>query len=241
MTNDSHILPSIITNASLLNEAKVDELFDNGLANLGFSMQSADPGLHDRLVNHPGAYAAMLRMINYCLLRGHTASICVVPTNENLANGDFEIMVRFATQRGLRLNVNLPAPVGKLIEDQGCALSAEAIQLLQERYFPMENFLPDFKQTTLRRRIHCPMGQNTIYILPDGEVCPCTFTHISFGNILTEPIQAILQRLDASPTLQTLKRDGQCPISMDPEFITKVHASIRASSEYPPRAEVVGF
>ncbi|MCL4503899.1 MAG: radical SAM protein [Deltaproteobacteria bacterium] len=241
MTNDLGILPSIITNASLLTEAKVDELFDSGLANLGFSMQSAKPELHDRLVNHPGAHAAMLRMIDYCLARGYTASICVVPTNENLADNDFEAMVRFATQRDLRLNVNLPAPVGKLIDDQECALSQESMRLLEQRYFPLENFLPDFKQTTIQRRIHCPMGENTIYILPDGEVCPCTFTHISFGNILKEPIRTILQRLDASPTLQNLIRDGRCPISMDPEFIAKVHASIRASSEYPPCAETVRF
>jgi len=165
----------------------------------------------------------------------------VVPTNENLGNDEFQDMVEYATQRGIRLNVNLPAPIGKWANFTSCALTAVSIKKLESNFFPLPNFVSDFKNTNLSGKMHCPMGENNVYVFPDGEVCPCTFTHISFGNILQESAQTILKRMDSSPTLQNIKRDGMCPISMDKDFIAKVHGAINSSNHYPPRAEDVGF
>ncbi len=241
LTDSRGVLPSLVTNAFLLNEQKIDELFDAGLANMGFSLQSMDPAMHDELVNHKGAHTRMMTAIEYCRSKKYVISICVVPTKENLANGDFDRLVQFACERDMRINANLPAPIGKLLGNTDSLLGPEQLQQLEDRYIPLPNFLPDFKQTSLARKMRCPMGENTIYILPDGEVCPCTFTHISFGNILTEPIQTILARLDASPTLNALPRDGRCPISEDPEFIEKLTKTIRESETYPPSALATGF
>jgi MoaA/NifB/PqqE/SkfB family radical SAM enzyme len=115
------------------------------------------------------------------------------------------------------------------------------VEILVKEYFPLPNFMPDFKQTNAARKVHCPMGEDNLYIFPDGEVCPCTFTHISFGNILEEPAEDILKRMDASHVLLSVARDGMCPISMDKEFIAKVHRAINSSHRYPPRADEVGF
>ncbi len=241
MTNAHGLLPSIITNGSLLDEAKIDTLFDAGLANMGFSIQSVKPEEHDRLVNRPGAHAKIMACIQHCLDRRHTISVCAVPTNESLANSDFDAIVRFTEQHNIRLNVNLPAPIGRLFGERSHLLTPASLKQLEEHYYGRPGFLPDFKQTGVSRAVHCPMGENNMYILPDGEVCPCTFTHISFGNIVHEPIETILARMDASPTLRNLKRDGQCPIAMDPAFIDKIENAIGKTETYPPRAEGVGF
>lgn len=241
MTHRHKILTAIITNGTLLTPQKIDDLFSAGLANLGFSMQSSNPEVHDSLVGKKGAYEHMVSMIDYCIAKKRTASICVVPTNENIANGDFQSMVDFATQRRMRLNVNLPAPVGRWIDKPDCILNEASLKIVTERYFPLDNFFPDFKQANIRHRIHCPMAEDNLYIFPDGEVCPCTFTHISFGNILEESAETILRRMDASPTLKHIARENICPISMDPEFIGKVHRAIKMADQYPPRAEDVDF
>ena len=241
MTNRHRILPTIISNATLLNPEKIDALFKAGLANLGFSMQSALPRIHDDLVRRPGSLEHMREMIDYCLRKKYTVSICVVPTNENLANGDFGALVAYAREKDIRMNVNLPAPVGKWMDTPECALTPESVAMLRREYFSLPNFMPDFKQTSASRKVRCPMGEDNLYILPDGEVCPCTFTHVSFGNILTESPEDILRRMDASPTLMNVARDGMCPISMDKEFIAKVHKAIKSSLRYPPRGDEIGF
>lgn len=241
MTNRYWVLPTIISNATLMTPEKIDALFDAGLANLGFSMQSAQSQIHDDLVGKPGALDHMKDMIDFCLRRRHTVSICVVPTNENIANGDFAALVDYATRKRIRINVNLPAPVGKWAGMPDCALTPKSLEILVKDYFPLPNFMPDFKQTNTSRKVHCPMGEDNLYIFPDGEVCPCTFTHISFGNLLEESLEIILRRMDASPALRNVARDGVCPISMDKEFIAMVHGAIKNSRRYPPRADEVGF
>lgn len=241
MTNSHKILPSLITNASLLTPEKVDQLFDSGLANMGFSMQSMNSAVHDGLVRYDGALSNTLGMIDYCLKKKYPISVCVVPTNENLANGDFESLVSYANERKLRINANLPAPIGKLFKVPDFLLNKKSLDVLVSKYFPLSNFLPDFKQTTLTCKIRCPMGEKIIYIFPNGEVCPCTFTHISFGNILDEDIDVIIRRMDESPVLKMLKRDDQCPISMDSDFIQRVNEAVTCSACYPPRASDVGF
>ncbi len=35
-----------------------------------------------------------------------------------------------------------------------------------------------------RNKIGCPAGMEKIYITPYGDVIPCPFIHIGFGNIL---------------------------------------------------------
>lgn len=240
MTTSYKIIPTIITNGSLLNKYRIDSLYKAGLFNIGFSLQSINPEIHDKLVNYKDAHAKIMEAMEYCHKKKYTYSICVVPTNENLKNGDFEKTVNYAKKRNIRINANLLTPIGKLLEDKDGMLTKDSLDKLSSFYFPLDNFLPDFKQSFTPWKVHCPMGENNIYIFPDGEVCPCTFTHISFGNILREPINDILTRMERSPVLKNIKRD-QCPIAMDKEFINKVNTAIQQSNHYPPRWDKNAF
>ena len=222
LTNENWILPSIITNAFLLTEEKTDELFRSGLAFMGFSLQSMSPDVHDGWVNQRGAHAKVLKSIEYCIQKGYPCSICVVPTNENLNNGDFNAMINFSLEKKIRVNVNLPAPAGKLLNDVSCLLTKESLDTLFKKYLVLENVLPDFKMATFSGEFVCPMGGDVIYILPDGNVCPCTFTQVAFGNVLKEPVGDILNKMHNSDLLKNLNRKRCCPISMDRDFISRV-------------------
>ncbi len=201
------------------------------------------------MVRRIGAYERVMRAANYCIEKGYPLSICVVPTNENLVDGDFESIVRFACENKIRLNCNLPAPVGELEDDpsilpeksleNSSILTEESLEILRTKYFPLENFLPDFKIFSTDR-VWCPMGEGFVYIMPDGDVGPCTFTQISFGNLLHEDLVPIVSRMRDSEMLQTLERRDQCPISMDRGFIKKVTLAKDMDSEnFPPRWENV--
>lgn len=228
------MLPSIITNACLLTESRIDSLFRSGLANMSFSLHSMKSEIHDELVNCKGAYAKMMGAMHYCIAKRYPCAICVVPTNENMKNGDFKNMMQFSLDNKIRVNMNLPAPIGKLLNNKEILLDKESLAALMKDYMPLPSVIPDFKQNFMGRVV-CPIGFNAIYILPDGEVCPCTFVHISFGNILKEPIEVILKRLKGSSFIRNIKRDGQCPVAMDRDFINMYSELFSKSKIYPPR------
>jgi MoaA/NifB/PqqE/SkfB family radical SAM enzyme len=240
LTKSYKIVPTIITNAYLLTDEKIDSLFKAGLANMGFSLQSFSPEIHDKLVNRKNAFHKIISSINYCLKKGYTCSICVVPTNENLENGDFDRMIGFANECKIRINVNLPAPIGKLFEDNSAMLNTASLNLFKKKYFHLDNLLPDFKSFASPNEFYCPMGESSIYILPNGEVCPCTFTHVSFGNILTDDIHEIIKRLNESKVLSGLNRN-QCPIAMDNDYIAIVNNALKNCDRRPPKWNEIGF
>lgn len=236
MTRQKKILPTIISNGWLLNSEKIDDLFDAGLANLGLSFQSWDAAEHDKMVNKNGAYKRLMSALMYCIDKKYPTSICAVPTNKNIHNGDFQSLIDFAVEHNLRVNINLPAPTGNLSGQDSEILADDSLEILKDQYFKIDNFLPDFKMSFAGLNVWCPMGETSVYIMPDGDVCPCTFTQVSFGNILTEDLKLILKKMRSSKLLSSIDRVGQCPISMNPEFIKKVN-KIKSSdrAHYPPR------
>lgn len=235
LTNSYHILPSIITNASLLTEGKIDELFQAGLANIGFSLQSSRVENYRDLVKYPNVHDKILGLIDYCVNQKYVCSICAVPTNKNLFNGDFEDIVQLATRNKLRLNVNLPASIGRLAGNLEDMLTKESWDIFYTKYLFLENVLPDFKQLDTQTTLSCPMGRYSVYILPDGEVCPCTFVHVSYGNILNDEVDDILKRMKNSSLMKNITAKGCCPIGMDRGFAKQLNNIICKSRKYPPR------
>jgi ubiquinone/menaquinone biosynthesis C-methylase UbiE/MoaA/NifB/PqqE/SkfB family radical SAM enzyme len=235
LTHRHEVVPVIISNAWLLTPDKIDDLFAAGLGNLGISLQSSVPETHDHLVNKPGAHARVMAAIDYCQSKSYPVSICVVPTNANLADGDFDRMMEMALRRRIRVNANLPASIGSIAGADDALLTPQSLKILQDRYFPMENFWPDFKVATGGNKIWCPLGETSLYVMPDGDVCPCTFVQISFGNILTDDIGDIIGRMRRSSLVRDLRRDGQCPIAMDRPFIESVRAIVDRAESHPPR------
>ena len=97
----------------------------------------------------------------------------------------------------------------------------------------MANFMPDFKLSSAGVSVWCPMADTQIYVMPDGDVCPCTFTQISFGNLLKEDMQDILLKMRESSLITQLDRSGQCPISMGVNFIKKVNETLKDGNQFP--------
>lgn len=187
-----HILPTIITNGILIDEKYIKELKKAGIFNIGVSLNGASANTHDPFVQKEGAYEKAVQTIDLALQEGILTSIAVVPTHENLANGDYQKLIDFAVAKKIRVNVNYPALAGELTDDYEALLTEAEIKIAR-KYFNLPNVTSDF--TVLADKYQCPAGERKIYILPDGSVCPCTFIHISFGNILHEPLEQIMQRL----------------------------------------------
>jgi MoaA/NifB/PqqE/SkfB family radical SAM enzyme len=63
-------------------------------------------------------------------------------------------------------------------------------------------------------------GVEKVYITPYGDVIPCPFIHVSFGNVRETPLTAIVQRMREVPRFG--KYQDICVAAEDEEFQQKV-------------------
>ena len=226
--NKNMVLPTMITNGYLLTKDLAADLKKAGVFSVGVSFNGGSPESHDAFAQKDNAHQKALEAIEILEELDIRRSICVVPTHESLANGDYENLIQFAAKKGLRVNVNYPALAGEFSGDYSELLSEE--ELAQARsYFDLPNVTSDF--TVLADKYECPAGRKKIYITPDGGVTPCTFIHISFGNILEEPIETIMERIWS--TEEFMSRPDKCIVSEDPEWNKKYLEPVFASKELP--------
>ncbi len=218
------ILPTLITNGYLLDAKRLAELKKAGVFSIGVSFNGGSESEHDAFVGRQGAYPRALAALGLLKDMGVRRSICVVPTHQNLANGEYEALIRFAQRENIRVNVNYPALAGEFTDDYGQLLSEPELARVRT-YFSLPNVGSDF--TVLADKYECPAGRKKIYILPDGQVTPCTFIHISFGNLLEEPIEEVMGRIWS--TGEFMRRPDICLVGesaeWNKEFLTPVFAS----------------
>ncbi len=194
------ILTTLITNGYLVTRELVEKLKKSGLFSVGVSLNGLTPETNDTFVQKAGALAKQLEAIDIALGCGMNVSIAVVPNAQNIANGEYRQMIEFAAAKGIRVNVNYPALAGEFTGCYDELLTKEELAEVRE-YFNLPHVTSDF--TVMGGEYECPAGRKRIYILPDGSVCPCTFIHISFGNILQEPLREIMDRIWSTKTFMS--------------------------------------
>lgn len=207
------ILPTMITNGWVVDDAYVKKLKKAGIFSIGVSLNGASAEQHDTFGRREGSYERALRAIEAVRANGVRCSICVVPTHQSVKNGEYKKLIDFAVSKGIRVNVNYPALCGQYTDHAEELLTEEELKEVRE-YFKLTNVTSDF--TVMADRYECPAGRKKIYVLPDGSVCPCTFIHISFGNILKEPLLDIMKRMWSVPLL--MSRPDRCLVGEDHAF-----------------------
>lgn len=223
-----HILPTLITNGFLLTPTLLASLKKAGVFSIGVSFNGGSAESHDAFVGKQGAYEKAQLAIGMIKDMGIRRSICVVPTRDSLQSGAYKQIIRFAQEEGIRVNVNYPALAGEFTDDYGQLLTQEELAEVRKD-FRLPNVGADF--TVLADKYECPAGRKKIYILPDGGVTPCTFIHISFGNILKEPLKVIMNRLWSTP--EFMRRPDICLVGESADWNRKFLTPVFDSPTLP--------
>jgi SAM-dependent methyltransferase len=109
--------------------------------------------------------------------------------------------MRFAAEIGAReVHLLEPVPTGKLAENQQAALRQDDRQRIinyQKEFAGRDDFpiLSSFLYLESPEAFGCGAGLTHLYIDGSGELCPCNFVPLSFGNITEEPLKIILERM----------------------------------------------
>ena len=218
---------SVATNGIRLDRAMARSLRRWGARIVTMSVDSSDPETHDRFRHFPGCFQKVMDATRYCRQEGIEVFWCTVMTHENASDGDLMRLVRMAADRRIMLTVNKPCPVGRWqdrapgLTEGDRKLHAELMKLPHLRWEGHSNY----------RKEGCPAGIEKLYISPYGDVMPCPFIHIGYGNLREESLASIWKRMLASSSFNAI-RPG-CPISEDPAFGEKFLKPITDRGEHP--------
>jgi MoaA/NifB/PqqE/SkfB family radical SAM enzyme len=116
-----------------------------------------------------------------------------VVTHQNLRSKDLEDLIKLANSLGAVFLFNIATPSGHWHDNQAVLLRADDRDYL---YKLMHKYpLTSTDHEPNRNEVGCPAGTEKIYITPYGDVIPCPFIHLSFGNVRQTSLIEIVQKM----------------------------------------------
>jgi MoaA/NifB/PqqE/SkfB family radical SAM enzyme len=216
-----------------------------GLAAAGVGLDDSDASRHDSLRGRSGAFEEAVRSIRHFREAGIFPYVNICLTRDLVRSGRLADYLRFARDQGVgAIRWLEPKPCGgyfsKRPEDlfdeddrrMATALFLEANTKRRWRGAPPVSYLAYEESPD---RLGCRMGGLMhFYVDSLGNVEPCVFLPVSFGNIREENLSAILTRMRTA--IPSPVRRG-CPGILLFDQITGAH---ERSGTYPVRLEEIG-
>jgi len=211
------------------------QLKDNGLEILYVSIDSPHPEEHDRLRGMKGLFEKATQGIKNALEVGLKCELSTYITKENLANGDFERVIQLARDLGATgVRYLLPTPAGRWLYNPEVVLSKEEekkVRKIAKFPYVCRDFYFQNQSSSQCRGL----SDNVyFYISPYGEVQPCCFIPLKFGNIREEPLNTILERMWDHSMFNEGWVKEECPM-INKEFRAKYIDTIPKGCKLPFR------
>jgi MoaA/NifB/PqqE/SkfB family radical SAM enzyme len=205
-----------------LTEEKIETLRDAGLWAVGVSLDRTEPQAVNRMRGAANAFDAAIGALENSPRAGLYTFINAVVDREAVASGEYRRLYELGRRLKIHeLRLLEPMPCGRLARsfgrlecpphqnDTACehAVAHRDYCLTPEQVAELRQF-----HRTTNRRGHgpkvcafaeiespelfgCGAGTFHLHIDPSGNVCPCDFVPLSFGNVLAERLEVILRRM----------------------------------------------
>jgi len=175
-----------------------------GLDCLTIAIESASPKTHDAARNFEGSFQAAELAIGVARDAGLYTAVSTVGTHAKISSGELEKIYDKTRQWGVQ-EFRLVASVATG-EKAGCT----TFLLRPEEHEKLANFHRDNNAAkaggpTVASSAYlesdeffgCGAGYNHLFIDSAGEVCPCDFMPLSFGNCTQKPLAEIWKEMNA--------------------------------------------
>ncbi len=151
---------------------------------------------------------------------GIPASITTYVRRGKLANGHLNAIIDMGHSLGVEtVRILFPVPIGGLENAQCEVLSQQERQMVRKLLSDPLVTLESPKENT-----RCTAAVTKVNVMPDGNVTPCVFVPMSYGNVRQERLASIWKRMAEFDSMW--KPDGQCPMC-DEAFREKIMESSR--------------
>jgi len=200
---------NIITNGTVASEDVIKGIgaFPK-VSTLKVSLESADAGINDRIRGN-GNFSCVKE--NIASFRRSGKSIVLMMTLSRLNLASLEDTVRWAWESGLDgviVERFVPLGLGRGLANQALLhqdweIALRSIAQVSNIGIDPETLLP-FRAFWLYlgpcanplRGALCNLGSESMALMPDGTIYPCRRLPIAVGNILSDPFEGILKKLE---------------------------------------------
>lgn len=173
----------------------IGRLKEAGLSCLAISLDSPEAARHDAYRGRPGLFMKAVDALKTARGLSLPCLISTYMTNESLSDGTLESFRKLFRETGaLAVRVMPARPVGNFSCAEPLLLSAENERFLLDSLDPSAFYfkgLPGPEKCGIFLR-------NTFYVSPYGEVQPCAYLPLSFGNVRERPLKEILEKMWSS-------------------------------------------
>jgi len=203
------VVPIMFTNGQYLTDENVEKLVKAGLYSLFVSIDSPISEEHDKLRQTPGLFEAAVAGIKKMKSKGVFVGLSSYATHTATQQGMYRKLYKFAEKLGVHNVILFDAvPTGNMLKDTSEMLThdqREEIREYSSKIFNQSKIPPLSSQSWQNSiegylgGIGCLAGKIQYYVSAYGEVAPCDFTPLSFGNIREQSLREIWRKIVRHP------------------------------------------
>jgi MoaA/NifB/PqqE/SkfB family radical SAM enzyme len=213
------------TNGVLLDRARIRHLKRLGVNAISISLDSMDANEYAAFRGvRPQSHAKILENIPLVRECGLQISVSFVLTHQNLRSEMVDRVIEYTRNAKITLLANVATASGRwqtrpsYLFDEQDRVYLEDLQ----RRFPYLR--------TDHDRGGCPAAVRKVYITPQGDVLPCPFIHVSYGNVRHRPLAEIIAEMTEH---YPFSRMPVCPAAEGESFLTEWYPHIGDAPKLP--------
>jgi MoaA/NifB/PqqE/SkfB family radical SAM enzyme len=216
---------TLFTNGELITSDTAKQLKKAGAFGVFISFDFSDAKRHDAQRGRVGIFERACRAVALCQEAGILTGISTFVTKEKLESGEMDRMMELARSLGvLEVFIFDVIPTGKLRGSHSQLLGEKEFSMIRsfrERYNTQPSYPRIIHQTMLTSIAYpctkegCPAGIAHMHLRANGDVSPCDFTPLSFGNIRSRTLDDIWQRITTS---EAYSKPSHCCRLSDPRI-----------------------
>jgi len=198
-----HCAVKLFTTGCTLTKSLAADLKTAGLFSVCVSLDHHLPEEHDKRRKYPGAFREALKAIDiFKNIEGIHIGVSSVISREMIQRDEVEVFLDFLTGLGIHEAwLSEVKPSTQAFWDSALVIGEEdrlKVLHLQDRHNRSGkmtvNYLGHFEG---KEYFGCNAGCKMIYIDAFGEVSPCVFTPMTFGNVQERPVSDIFNEMKA--------------------------------------------
>ncbi len=207
--NKKKALPVMFTNGQFLTEENVNKLSEAGLYSVFLSIDSPYAEEHNKLRGMPGLFKTASEGVKRAQEKGIFGGFSGYATRSGTEKGYYKKLHKLASDLGLKNIIYFDCvPTGHLLHDTSEMLT-----------FKLREKLHKYSAEAFRKKIVPPLSsqswQNSVeaylsgigclaaniqyYASAYGDISPCDFSPLCFGNVRKEPLKKIWMRMVKHP------------------------------------------
>jgi len=215
-----------------LTPEKAKELKAAGLYAVRISIDSPRQEEHERVRGRVGSYEDAMKGIDNALAAGILADMFVVVSPDNI--DELEDFYSLAENKGMHeMSLYEIIAVGRWLDHEDETIGPNDVDRLG-RFQKDKNKLRDGPRITAfpyfmgPDMFGCFAGRRWVHITSGGDVLPCAYTPLKFGNIRDEPLKVIWKRMG-----KTYRKTPPSCLMRDKEFRNRYIHSIPDGTQMP--------